>query len=76
MKEHQKNAFAVAKYLEKSPLVEKVLHPGLTSHPDYELGKRQMRGYCGMVTFYIKGGREEATAFLKSVKVCQKIMSF
>ena len=69
MKEHQKNAFAVAKFLEGNENVEKVLHPGLPSHPDYELAKKQMRGFCGMVTFYIKGGLDEASTFLKNIKV-------
>ena len=69
MKEHQRLGFAIAKFLESHPLVEKVLHPGLPSHPDFELAKKQMRGFCGMVTFYIKGGLEEATTFLKQIKV-------
>ena len=42
---------------------------GLKSHPQYELAKRQMRGFSGMVTFYIKGGLEESSVFLKAVKV-------
>jgi len=69
MKEHQKNGLAVAKFLEASPLVEKVLHPGLPSHPQHEVAKKQMRGFSGMVTFYIKGGLEEASKFLTSLKV-------
>jgi len=42
---------------------------GLKSHPQYELARRQMRGYSGMVTFYIKGGENEARKFLSSLKV-------
>ena len=42
---------------------------GLKSHPQYELAKRQMRGFSGMVTFYIKGGLEESSVFLKALKV-------
>lgn len=42
---------------------------GLESHPQYELGKRQMRGYSGMVSFCIKGGLANAKAFLQSLKV-------
>merc|ERR1712178_196550 len=49
--------------------VEKVLHPGLPSHPQHEVAKKQMRGFSGMVTFYIKGGLEEASKFLTSLKV-------
>ncbi|ELT89000.1 hypothetical protein CAPTEDRAFT_149854 [Capitella teleta] len=69
MQAHQKNALACARFLESSPAVEKVLHPGLPSHPQYELGKRQMQGYSGMITFYVKGGEKEARDFLKSIKV-------
>jgi cystathionine gamma-lyase len=69
MQAHQKNALACARFLESSPRVEKVLHPGLPAHPQYELGKRQMRGYSGMITFYIKGGEKEAREFLKAIKV-------
>lgn len=69
MAQHQTNGLAVAKLLEADPRVEKVLHPGLESHPNYEVAKRQMRGFSGMITFYIKGGEEEAKTFLSSLKV-------
>lgn len=42
---------------------------GLPSHPQYDLAKRQMIGYSGMLIFYIKGGMQEARTFMKSVKV-------
>jgi cystathionine gamma-lyase len=69
MKQHQINGFAVAKALEADPRVERVRHPGLPSHPQHELAKRQMRGYSGMITFFIRGGEEEAKKFLSSLKV-------
>lgn len=69
MKEHQRNGLAVAKFLEAHPGVEKVLHPGLASHPQHEVAKKQMRGFSGMVTFFIKGGVEQASAFLTNLKV-------
>ncbi|XP_064624974.1 cystathionine gamma-lyase-like [Lineus longissimus] len=69
MKEHMKNGLAVAKFLEEHKLVEKVLHPGLKSHPQYELGTRQMKGYSGMLVFYIKGGSEAVNKFMKAIKV-------
>jgi len=69
MKEHMKNGLIVAKFLENHQYVQKVIHPGLPSHPQYELGKKQMIGYSGMCVFYIKGGLPEATTFLKTVKV-------
>ena len=69
MEGHMKNSLAVARYLEKHPMVEKVLHPGLPSHPQHELAKRQCHGHSGIMSFYIKGGLEESSQFLKSLKV-------
>lgn len=69
MKEHMRNGLLIAKHLETHPAVEKVIHPGLPSHPQYELGKRQMIGYSGMCVFYIKGGLKESSAFLKALKI-------
>ncbi|XP_013408978.1 cystathionine gamma-lyase [Lingula anatina] len=69
MREHMKNGLAVAKFLEQSPRVDKVVHPGLPSHPQHELAKRQMKGFSGMVTFFIKGGIKESETFLKSLKL-------
>lgn len=69
MKEHQNNGLAVARYLEKHDLVEKVMHPGLKSHPQHELAIRQCSGFSGMISFYIKGGLREATKFLQALKV-------
>ena len=48
---------------------------GLKSHPQYELAKRQMRGYSGMVTFYINGGEDEARKFLSSLKVVHPLLN-
>ncbi len=67
MREHQKNATAVAQFLETSPYVEKVIYPGLPSHPQHELMKKQAKGFSGMVTFYIKGNLQK---FFDAVKVC------
>ncbi|KAI0232622.1 Cystathionine gamma-lyase [Lamellibrachia satsuma] len=69
MREHQKNGLAVAKYLESNPRVEKVFHPGLPSHPFYERAKKQMKGYSGVLSFYIKGGFKEAKTFVCSTKL-------
>ncbi|KAF5893040.1 cystathionine gamma-lyase, partial [Clarias magur] len=69
MKQHFSNALAAAKFLEADPRVDKVIFPGLPSHPQYELTKRQCTGCPGMVTFYIKGKLEHATAFLKNLKL-------
>lgn len=69
MKAHQENAMAVAQFLESHPKVEKVLYPGLASHPQHALAKEQMHGFGGMITFYIKGGLESARKLLENVNV-------
>ena len=69
MKAHQENAMAVAKFLESHPKVEKVIYPGLESHPQHALAKEQMHGFGGMITFYIKGGMDSARKFLENVNV-------
>lgn len=69
MEAHQKNAMKVAQFLEKHPKVEKVRYPGLSSHPQHELAKKQMSGFGGMLTFWIRGGLPAARTFLESVKI-------
>ncbi|MBC85554.1 MAG: cystathionine gamma-synthase [Bdellovibrionaceae bacterium] len=69
MRAHQENAQSVAEFLEGHNRVEKVLYPGLESHPQHELAKSQMHGFGGMITFFIKGGLAEARNFLESVQV-------
>jgi len=69
MEAHQKNAMAIAQYLEKHPAVESVMYPGLTSHPQHALAKAQMNGFGGMVSFVLKGGLESARQFLGSTKL-------
>ncbi|KAM4872351.1 cystathionine gamma-lyase [Thomomys bottae] len=69
MEKHFKNGMAVAQFLEVNPRVEKVIYPGLPSHPQHELLKRQCTGCPGMVTFYIKGTLQHATTFFKNLKV-------
>jgi cystathionine gamma-lyase len=69
MARHAENALALARFLEGHRQVEKVVYPGLTSHPQHELARRQMRTPGGMLTFTIRGGLPAATAFLKAVQV-------
>lgn len=69
MKAHEQNAMKVAEYLDKHPKVEKVVYPGLKSHPQHELGKKQMSGAGGMITFFLKGGINESRRFLENVKL-------
>uniref|UniRef100_A0AC11BRW6 Cystathionine gamma-lyase n=1 Tax=Ovis aries TaxID=9940 RepID=A0AC11BRW6_SHEEP len=69
MEKHFENGMAVAQFLESNPQVEKVIYPGLPSHPQYELAKRQCTGCPGMITFYIKGSLQHAETFLKNLKL-------
>ena len=69
MREHERHARAVAAYLDDHPAVERVYYPGLPSHPQHELAKRQMRGFGGMVSCVLKGGPERARAFASAVRV-------
>jgi cystathionine gamma-lyase len=69
MDAHNKNALTLAHWLEAHPRVERVLHPGLKSHPQHELALRQMTGYGGTFSFRVKGGEEEAFHVLGSVKL-------
>lgn len=68
MQRTSENALKIAHWLEKHPKVERVFYPGLESHPQYELARRQMRnGHSGIVTFLIRGGLEDARRFLERV---------
>ena len=69
MEIHNKNSLALAHWLEAHARVERVLHPGLKSHPQHELALRQMTGYGGTFSFRVKGGEEEAFHLLGSVKL-------
>jgi cystathionine gamma-lyase len=66
MQRHCENALAVAQWLERHPKVQRVLYPGLASHPQHALAKRQMRGLGGgMVTMFLKGGVDDTRRFLQ-----------
>ncbi|GMR48754.1 hypothetical protein PMAYCL1PPCAC_18949, partial [Pristionchus mayeri] len=69
MKAHYENALAIAQWLEKNSLVEKVLYPALPSHPQHELHKKQTKGMSGVIAFYLKGGLEESLRFFDAIKV-------
>jgi methionine-gamma-lyase len=64
-----KTALAVAKYLEKHPKIARVHYPGLASHPDHNLAKRQMRGFGAMMAIEIKGGLNAARRFCDRVRI-------
>lgn len=69
MDRHCDNAGKVARYLEAHPRVERVIYPGLESHPQHAIAKKQMRAFGGMVTIYLKGGLAESRAMLEKVKI-------
>jgi cystathionine gamma-lyase len=69
MERQCENAMIVAKYLEKHPKVAKVHYPGLASHPDHKLAKRQMKGFGAMLAFDLKGGLPAARRFCDRVRL-------
>ncbi len=69
MERHNYNAMKIAKYLETHPKVRKVNYPGLESHPQHELAKKQMSGFGGVLSFEIDGELEEVKKFLRNLKI-------
>ncbi len=69
MRQHAENAMLVARFLAEHPRVEKVYYPGLPSHPDHELAKRQMSGFGGMVSFQFKGTYDDVARMVRGFEV-------
>ncbi len=69
MRQHEENAHSVARFLTEHTRVEKVYYPGLPSHPDHELAKRQMSGFGGMVSFQFKGTLADVEQVVRRFKV-------
>jgi cystathionine beta-lyase/cystathionine gamma-synthase len=69
MKQHDANGIAVAKFLESHPKVKRVFHPGLTSHPQHAVAKKQQTGFGAMLSFEL-GSIEAARRLLNHVKLC------
>jgi cystathionine gamma-lyase len=70
MQRSSESAIRIAAWLERHPKVERVLYPGLASHPQHALAKRQMQnGFSGIVTFFIRGGLEEARRCLERMEI-------
>ena len=69
MEQHNRNGMAVAQYLQNHPRVRRVHYPGLTSHPQHHLAKRQMKGFGGMISFET-GSLENARKLLAAVRLC------
>ncbi|MEW5785680.1 MAG: aminotransferase class I/II-fold pyridoxal phosphate-dependent enzyme [Bacillota bacterium] len=69
MERHCRNAAALARYLEGHPKIDRVIYPGLASHPQHALAKRQMAGFGGMLTFQLKGGMQAAIKMAARLKL-------
>ena len=69
MRAHCDNALALAQWLESHPAIERVAYPGLDSHPHHALAKRQMQGFGGIVTIFVKGGIEGAKRFCERTEL-------
>jgi methionine-gamma-lyase len=75
MAAHQENALAVARHLEAHPKITRVMYPGLPSHPQHELAKRQMENFSGMVTFQVKDGPTAARLLSDRLEVVHYAVS-
>jgi methionine-gamma-lyase len=71
MERHCANALKIAEFLSDHNQVEQVNYPGLTSHPDHALAKRQMRAFGGMLSFELAGGLEAGKAFMNRLEFCK-----
>ncbi|HEX7587357.1 MAG TPA: cystathionine gamma-synthase, partial [Anaerolineae bacterium] len=69
MERHSTNALALALFLEQHPSVERVMYPGLRSHPQHAISARQMRSFGGMISFIVKGGEEQAHRIARSTRL-------
>jgi len=69
MKQHGESALALSSWLQGHPKVERVIYPGLTSHPQHELAMRQASGGGGMITIFLKGDLSTSRRFLEKVKL-------
>ena len=75
MERHSESAQKIAEWLETHPKIEWVRYPGLKSHPQYEIAKRQHSAQGGMITFEVKGGFKAGEAVMNSSKLCQLAVS-
>jgi len=69
MRQHESNANAIARWLDKNPKANGVIYPGLPSHPQHALAKSQMDGFGAMITFQLKGGLSAVERFVKGLQV-------
>jgi cystathionine gamma-lyase len=69
MERHETNAHALANWLSRHPQVERIIYPGLESHPQHALARRQARGFGGMISFVLAGGLETSRRFLSACQI-------
>ena len=69
MKQHEINAYEIAKFLKDHPKCHHVLYPGLECHPQYQLAKKQMKGFSGMISFELDGSYEDILRFFKHLNI-------
>jgi cystathionine gamma-lyase len=69
MRQHERNAIEIARFLSEHPRVSRVIYPGLSSHPQHELAKKQMHGFGGMISFEVKGALSDATKVLEKTRL-------
>jgi methionine-gamma-lyase len=75
MRVHQDNAFQIARFLERHPKIKRVIYPGLPSHPQHELARRQMNNFSGLLTFQMENGRKEAARIAPKLNVIHYAVS-
>ena len=75
IKNHSESAFTIAKFLQKHPNVERVYYPGLSDHPGYDIAVKQMSQFGGMLSFQIKGSKENALAFTGRLQIIPRATS-
>ena len=69
MQAHCSSALSLAQWLEQQPVVARVHHPGLTSHPQHELASHQQTDFGGIVSFELQGGQRQAWAFIDALRI-------
>ena len=75
VRQHNENTMQLAQSLEKNPAVKTVYYPGLKSHPQHDLAKKQMSGFGGMLSFEVKGGYKAADRFLSRLRLASRAAS-
>ncbi len=73
MDKHCSNAKQIAEYLTQHKAIQRVIYPGLTTHPQYDIAHKQMRDYGAMIAFEMEGGAAAGKAFIDSLKLCSLV---